>query len=118
MVARSLVADDPIVFSLLVDEFLDDEDDGMLRRTMLDDEGESAPLSKGGFGNRLRNQLCFSAMFGVILCVGSHSRHRRMKSRKSGSLQPFSATCKGNLISIIVRNKIYYYKSHFIYSVI
>ena len=96
MVARSLVADAPIVFILLVadEEFLDEEEEEGVLRRVLEEEGESAPLSRGGLGNRLRNQLCLSAMFGVILCAGSHSRQRRMKSRNSGSLQPFSATCE------------------------
>lgn len=96
MVALSLVADDAMVFNLLVDEdeFLDEEDEDGVFHWVLEDEGESEFLSKGGFGNRLLNQLCLSAIFGVILWAGSHSRHLRIKSKKRGSLQPFNAACK------------------------
>ena len=45
----------------------------------------------GGLGNLLLNHACLRAAFGVILAAGSHSRHRRMKSRKRGSSQPFKA---------------------------
>ncbi len=45
----------------------------------------------GGRGNLRLNQAWRRAAFGVILVTGSHSRHRRMKSRNSGSSQPFNA---------------------------
>ncbi len=47
----------------------------------------------GGRGNLLRSQACRRAELGVIRVVGSHSRQRRMKSRKSRSSQPFRAVC-------------------------
>ena len=73
------------------DELREDElDEGVVRK-VLDDEGESAPLSRGGLGSLRLNQLCFRAMFGVILEAGSHSRHLLMKSKKRGSLQPLRA---------------------------
>lgn len=96
MVARSLVADDPMVLSLLVDdeEFLDDDEDDGVVRMVLDEEGESDILSKGGLGSRLLSQLCLRAMLGVNLSAGSHSKQRRIKSRKRGSLQPLRAICR------------------------
>lgn len=45
----------------------------------------------GGFGNRLRSHACRRAWLGVILVHGSQSRHLRMKSKNSGSSQPFRA---------------------------
>ena len=45
----------------------------------------------GGLGRRRRSQAWRSAALGDILVAGSHSRHRRMKSKKSGSSQPLSA---------------------------
>lgn len=53
-------------------------------------EGLSA-TSCGGLGNLRLSQACLRAALGVILAAGSHSRHRRMKSRKSGSSHPLRA---------------------------
>ena len=47
----------------------------------------------GGRGSLRLSQACLRAALGVILAAGSHSRHRRMKSRNSGSSHPFSAVC-------------------------
>lgn len=80
------LADPAIVFILL--EFLLLDELGVLRVP----EGDSE-LSCGGLGSLLLNQACLSAALGVILVLGSHSRHRRMKSRKSGSSQPLRAVC-------------------------
>lgn len=90
MVARSLVAEVAMVLSLVADEGVreDDEDEGVRKV----EAGESL-FSEGGFGRRRRSQPCRSAWLGVMRVAGSQSRHRWMKSRKSGSLQPFSAVC-------------------------
>jgi len=77
-------AEPAIVFILL--EFRELEEFGVLKVP----DGLSE-LSWGGRGKRLRSHACLNAAFGVILVAGSHSRHLRMKSRKSGSSQPFSA---------------------------
>ena len=45
----------------------------------------------GGRGSLRLSHACLKAELGVILVLGSHSRHLRMKSRKSGSSQPFKA---------------------------
>ena len=45
----------------------------------------------GGLGSLRRSHAWRSAALGDILVAGSHSRQRRMKSRKSGSSQPLSA---------------------------
>jgi len=50
-------------------------------------------VSCGGRGSRLLSQACLRAAVGVIRVAGSHSRHRRMKSRKRGSSQPLRAVC-------------------------
>ena len=50
-----------------------------------------SPNTWGGRGSLLRNHACLNAALGVILVAGSHSKHLRMKSRKRGSSQPFSA---------------------------
>lgn len=90
MVARSLVAEVAMVLSLVAEEGVrdDDEDEGV--RNV--DAGESL-FSEGGLGSRRRSQPCLSAWLGVIRVAGSQSRHRWMKSRNSGSLQPLSAVC-------------------------
>ena len=54
---------------------------------------ESPEAVGGGRGRRRRNQACRNAELGVIRVAGSHSRQRRIKSRKSGSSQPFNAVC-------------------------
>lgn len=50
-----------------------------------------AVVPVGGLGSRRLSQGWRSAWLGVILRVGSHSRHCLRKSRNSGSSQPFSA---------------------------
>jgi hypothetical protein len=54
------------------------------------DGGSLAPEEPvaGGRGRRRRSQAWRRAWLGVIRCMGSHSRQRRIKSRKSGSWQP------------------------------
>lgn len=55
-------------------------------------DAESALLSTvGGFGNRRRSQGWRNACPGVIRVDGSQSKHRFIKSRKSGSSHPFRA---------------------------
>lgn len=45
----------------------------------------------GGFGNLLRSHACRRAWLGVILVLGSQSRHLLIKSKNNGSSQPFRA---------------------------
>ena len=45
----------------------------------------------GGRGSRRLSQACLSAELGFILVAGSHSKHRRIKSRNRGSSHPLRA---------------------------
>ena len=52
---------------------------------------KAAVCTCGGRGSRRLSHACRSAAVGVIRVTGSHSRHRRIKSKNRGSSQPLRA---------------------------